>query len=143
MKEVTIIWNGPYNLENINRHDITNANGIYAIYRVFGGNETLLYLGMTERGFGVRINEHCEDWLHGVRGQIKLRFGVPQLEGTTSSRKMLQDIEALLIGYHKPKENTMSVNYYYGQEKLTVINKGRRGHLVERLNTEEHFVWYK
>ena len=63
MEEITITWHGPYKLQNIEWYDIVNEIGIYAIYRVFGNNETLLYIGKTERSFLNRINEHTKEWL--------------------------------------------------------------------------------
>jgi len=41
MEEIIITWHGPYKLHNIDKHDVANRTGIYAIYRVFGNNETL------------------------------------------------------------------------------------------------------
>ena len=80
MEEITITWHGPYKLQNIDKYHIVNKTGIYAIYRVFGNNETLQYIGKTERSFVSRINEHAKEWLHHYRGQLYVRFGVLSFE---------------------------------------------------------------
>ena len=45
MEEIIIKWYGPYKINNIIKYDISNEFGIYAIYRKFGDNMTLLYIG--------------------------------------------------------------------------------------------------
>lgn len=138
MENIIINWHGPYNIETMLMHNVTSNAGIYSISRVWGNNETLLYLGQTVRNFATRLNEHQRNWLNDVRGQIKVRFGMLEFEGGKifSSHK-LNDVEALLINWHKPQYNIMCMNYYYGRDNLTVINKGRRGSLDIRVSTED------
>ena len=131
MENVIINWNGPYKFENIGQYEIANNNGIYSISRVWGNNETLIYLGKTVRNFETRLNEHQINWLNGVRGQIKVRFGVLEFEqGRHFSSSKLSDVEALLINCHRPLFNSKSMNYYYGRGELVVNNKGRKGKLA-------------
>jgi hypothetical protein len=138
MEEVIIKWNGPYKFENFHQYEVAYSNGIYAITRVWSNNETLLYLGKTIREFTIRLTEHQKEWLNGVRGQIKVRCGVLEFEqGRNYSKSKLSDVEALLINWHKPLYNTMSMNYYYGRDDLAIINKGRRGLLVAKVSTDD------
>ncbi|NMC32397.1 MAG: GIY-YIG nuclease family protein [Veillonellaceae bacterium] len=143
MEIITINWTGPYKMDNICYYERTYQGGIYAISRIWGSNESLLYLGRTERNFATRINEHQKQWLSEVSGQIKLRFGILQYsEGKKASSSKLNDAEAMLINWHKPTYNIMCKNYYYGRDKLVLINMGRKGQLADRISTDD-FVWYK
>ncbi len=142
MEEIIIRWSGPYSIKSVGKYDLAYYNGIYAIYRVWGGNVTLQYIGITERGFYQRINEHKRDWLNNVGGQIKVRFGVLEFQtGKSFSRQKLEDAEALLISYHMPKENTSHTRYYCGRAELTVVNVGRRGTIKRRISSIDDFEW--
>ncbi len=127
MEVVTIKWFGPYGFHTLNHYDISLDKGIYAIYQIFRGKETLLYIGKTSRNFLTRIKEH-NYWLHELKDECRIRLGVIQ-SGTHQrySQKKLDDIESLLITWHAPSENTTNSNYYYGRHRLTVLNIGRRG----------------
>jgi len=136
MTTVQIRWHGPYNLDSITMRDVCYNNGIYAISRVFGGKETLLYIGKTGRTFVQRLTEHNKDWLWSVRGLIQIRVGL--LEYASSERHTAQklgDTESLLIHWHSPPYNTTYRDWYYGRNKLEVINVGKRGPLDKRVST--------
>lgn len=139
MEIITIKWHGPYKLDYLQNYELSYLNGVYAIYRVWGNCESLLYIGKTERGFEKRLSEHYKDWLFNVRGQIKIRLGLPCCEeGKHLSSNKLSHIESLLISWHEPPENTVSKTRYYGRENLTVINTGRRGALHQRICTDDY-----
>ncbi len=141
MTTVHIRWFGAYSLDDFYNREITLNKGIYAIYRVYGGKETLLYIGKTKRSFMQRINEHNKDWLGNVRGQIKIRLGILEFpNGGKYSEKKLADVESLLILWHSPVENTKSLEYYRGRVKLEVINMGRKGLIAKKVSTED-LVW--
>ena len=141
MEEITITWHGPYKLQNIDKYGIANKTGIYAIYRVFGNNETLQYIGKTERPFVYRINEHAKDWLHVYRGQLFIRFGVLSFEpGKKFSSKKLDDVESLLITYCKSPENTSNYKYYRGRENIKITNNGRVG-LIPKIISTNMLEW--
>lgn len=138
MTTVHIRWYGAYSLENFYNKDIALNSGIYAIYKVYGEKETLLYIGKTSRTFWQRINEHQKDWLWNVRGKIIIRLGLLEFpNGGRHSVKKLADVESLLILWHLPKENTTSMSYYWGRVNLEVINLGRRGLLAKRVSASE------
>lgn len=138
MEKITINWSGPYRFGNIGEYGVEYSNGIYAITRVWGDSEKLLYLGETVRGFTARLNKHQKEWLDGVRRQIKVRFGVLEFEqGRKYSKSKRSNVEELLINWHKPLYNTKSTNNYYGRDNLIVINKGRRGLLKKKISTAD------
>lgn len=142
MEKITLNWYGPYKIYNIDNHDVSYEKGIYAIYRIWGESEKLLYIGKTERDFRIRIKEHSKNWVNDVRGEIKLRFGVLEFEkGKYYSSKKLSDVEALLILWHIPNENTSSKKSYSGREKMQLINKGRKGMIDSFISTEQLEYW--
>ncbi|QED50019.1 GIY-YIG nuclease family protein [Cytobacillus dafuensis] len=141
MKIVTAVhirWFGAYSLDHFYTKDIALHSGIYAIYRVYGEKETLLYIGKTSRNFWQRISEHNKDWLWNVKGKIKIRLGLLEFpDGGRYSAKKLADVESLLILWHLPKENTTSTCYYRGRVDLEIINFGRRGLLDKKVTAKE------
>ncbi|HDX9577692.1 TPA: GIY-YIG nuclease family protein [Bacillus pseudomycoides] len=136
MTTVNIRWFGAYDLDSLDGKQIIMNKGIYAIYRVYGGKETLIYIGKTKRNFLKRLKEHNKDWLWKVRGEIRIRFGVLEFpNGGKYSEQKLADVESLLISWHEPVENTQSTKYYYGRPNLEVINEGRRGLIDKKIST--------
>ena len=132
-----INWFGPYLLDRIYYYEIAYEKGFYSISRVWGGKESLLYIGKTKRMLIERIFEH-DNWIYKTRGKIKVRFGILELyRGQKFSDKRLKDMEALLIAYHNPPFNVQNHYYYYGRCPLTIINKGRRGPIEGRVSTDE------
>lgn len=136
MTIVHIRWFGAYSLDNFYTKDIALYSGIYAICRVYGEKETLLYIGKTSRTFCQRINEHQKDWLWNVKGKILIRLGLLEFpDSGRYSAKKLTDVESLLILWHLPKENTTSTCFYRGRVDLEIINVGRRGLIEKRVST--------
>lgn len=137
MTTVYIKWFGPYSLESFYNKEIAQNLGVYAIYRVYGGKETLLYIGKTSRSFFQRISEHNKDWLCNVKGQIKIRLGLLGFpNGGKFSKQKLADVESLLILWHLPTENTTSTVYYRGRNNLEVYNYGRKGQIIQKISTK-------
>jgi len=135
MDTVKLKWHGPYLLARAYIPEIIFEKGIYAISRKWGNIEKLLYVGRTLRSLEQRVYEH-EWWLRDLRGKVLIRYGVFDLRtGQRFSKKKLADVEALLITWHQPPENTMNGHYYYGRPLLTVINSGRRGLLCSKVST--------
>lgn len=136
MEHITINWHGPYQLSRAHLPEIAEENGIYVITRKWGNSETLIYIGRTKRGLYQRISEHEKSWLCDFRGCLQVRYGVLSLQlGQRFSLQRLADVEALLIVWHKPQENTVNKDYYYGRERLKVANIGRRGPLCVEVST--------
>lgn len=142
MQIVKLKWHGPYDLSLLEYRDSAYEFGIYAISHNVRGKERLLYIGSTIREFLTRINEHSK-WLINIRGPLKVRVATIDLqERQRFSQKRLADVEALLITSHAPSENTINYTYYYGRDKLTVVNIGRRGKISPRVCTVD-LEWCK
>ena len=141
MTTVNVRWYGPYSFDSLIYRDISLNRGIYAIYRVYGENETLLYIGKTSRNFLSRISEHNKHWLWSVKGRIQIRLGLLEFpNGGNFSAQKLSDVESLLILWHTPKENTTSTVYYRGRYNLEVYNLGRRG-LLDKKISSDYLEW--
>ncbi len=90
-----------------------------------------------KRSFSKRLHEHYKDWIHGARG-IHVRLGILEFpNGGKYSEQKLSDVEALLISWHTPLENTQCTNYYIGRENLEVISFGQRGLIDKKNNYSE------
>lgn len=140
MTTVHIRWFGAYGLDNIYSQEIALYSGIYAIYRVYGEKETLLYIGKTRRTFLQRISEHQKDWLWNIKGKIQIRLGLLEFpNGGRYSTKKLADVESLLIQWHLPRENTTSTGYYRGRVDLEVYNLGKRGLIDRKISGSANF----
>jgi hypothetical protein len=136
MTTVHIRWYGAYSLDDFYTKELALYSGIYAIYRVYGEKETLLYIGKTSRTFSQRISEHSKAWLGNVKGKIQVRLGLLEFpEGEKYSDQKLADVESLLILWHLPRENTIYASYYCGRENLEILNLGRKGLLDKRIST--------
>jgi len=135
MQTITIEWHGSYNIERINLCALASDKGIYAISRIWGDTETLLYIGRTKREFQSRLREH-DHWLKLYRGQIKVRLGQMVSHNGVFSERLLADAESLLIIWNETVENTSNVNTYSGRA-LTINNVGRRGLLAKRISSED------
>lgn len=142
MENIIIDWHGPFNMENLSKHDIAYQYGLYTISRVWGNNESLIYIGKTERDVVTRIEEHNKEWLGDVWGQIKVRVGIPNFESNKKfSSKKLCDAESLLIVTHIPRNNYINTVNYNGRQGLIVINKGRRGALMAKVDADKDLKW--
>lgn len=142
MENIIIDWHGPYKIENLGKHDIAYQYGLYTISRVWGNNESLIYIGKTERNVVTRIKEHNKEWLNDVWGQLKVRVGILNFEFNKNfSSDKLSDVESLLIVTHIPKNNYSNTVNYNGRRNLTVTNSGRRGALMARVDADKDLKW--
>ncbi|GAB6427599.1 hypothetical protein bcgnr5372_37630 [Bacillus luti] len=138
---VHIRWSKLCKLSEIHNHEHAYSKGIYAIYRVYSGNETLLYIGKTKRNFQKRLSEHHKDWICDAKG-IQVRLGILEFpDGERYSENKLADVESLLIHWQEPPENTSSINFYRGRDILEVVNLGNRGALRRRISTKKFDDW--
>ncbi|GAB6152579.1 GIY-YIG nuclease family protein [Desulfosporosinus burensis] len=135
MQTITIQWSGAFSLERFDLCVLASDKGIYAISRIWGNWETLLYIGRTKREFQKRLREH-DAWLKLYRGQIKVRIGRIKSPSMTFSEKLLADAECLLIISNETVENTSNVSTYSGRA-LTINNTGRRGLLEKWISSDD------
>ncbi len=141
METAHINWYGPHSLQHFFTKEISTNYGVYAIYRIYGNKQTLLYIGKTTRSFWQRISEHDKKWFCNIKGRIIIRVGVlVNSEGGRFSAKRLSDVESLLVLWHHPCENTSCTRYYSGRMALEVVSHGRRG-LIDREVSTEKLIW--
>ncbi|MBR2847556.1 MAG: hypothetical protein IKB89_05750 [Clostridia bacterium] len=76
-KIIRINWNDALPLEDAMASDLSDTQGLYYISRVFGNNETSLYLGIATKQNTIRnrLKSHKEHWLNLYRGKIYVRLG--------------------------------------------------------------------
>lgn len=103
-KTVIIHWSYPIKLENVFSKEAISHIGIYCIYRRFGNNTTLLYIGKTSYSFKSRLFCREQTWLKYLRGQIFVRFG-EIISPTAIDDTLIEDIESALIYCKDPIYN--------------------------------------
>ncbi|MGI9337635.1 MAG: GIY-YIG nuclease family protein [Gammaproteobacteria bacterium] len=105
--------------------DFGDQRGIYILYHF----STVVYVGRTDRGIGIRLNEHTKDRLKSRWNQFswfgirKLKDGsdkefVPFSDKQPAEDAIISDLEALLIEFAGPPENrkrgdAMEKNEYF------------------------------
>lgn len=138
MEEIWVEWKGPYGLEYIPDRESAFNWGIYAITRVWGTCERLLYIGQSYRQCMLnRVWCHRNDWIYQYRGQMRVRFGTIKIdEGYRHSQQRTKDIEALLIYWHQPIHNTQH-RRSYPDRQLLIWNIGRHTPLDKRVCTDD------
>ncbi|MGH0592790.1 hypothetical protein [Bacillus pretiosus] len=68
-----------------------------------------------------------------------MRLGILEFpNGVKYSEQKSSDVEALLISWHTPLENTPCTNYYIGREDLEVISFGQRGLIDKKITTPNY-----
>ena len=126
-----IQWRGPYRLDRFFEYAQANHKGLYMVSRVFGGRESLRYIGMTwDQTVSKRLEQH--PWLWEERGEVRVRVSEIEVEpGKRLTKKRLMDIERLLIFFNKPARNTQHYDRYNVRRRIILRNAGRRGPLPD------------
>ncbi|MGE4511701.1 MAG: hypothetical protein AB7D43_11435 [Sulfurimonadaceae bacterium] len=141
VKNIKIEWTYPVEYNNALKHDLSSEIGLYQISRLFGENETLLYLGIVKssnRTFKTRLAEH-DYWLKEYKGTIKVRFGtIQRKQGLKINSQLIEDAESVLIYELKPIENTQKTCSYFINKELEVENIGYRGFLPKIVSSCRH-----
>lgn len=96
IRNVTLEWSYPKLIDNILEDDRIYEKGIYCIYRRFGKNKTLLYIGKTADCFYNRITSHYENWINNYRGKKYVRLGII-ISPKNYEDDLIEDIEGALI----------------------------------------------
>ena len=143
MKSITIEWEGPFTVDyviaKLHHKDDYGLYQIYGKHIIFGEN-SLLYIGMTDKSFSERLEYHKRDylWYDEKQGKVSIRIArVP--------REILEDAEALQIYWHSPPYNSANVYDYDRHSRshpFEIVNQGERGSLVKHLSTER-LPWYR
>jgi hypothetical protein len=140
-----VFWEGSYSWGNHNQ-SIRDSHVLYALYGshpVYGQN-ALLYIGMTERGVGIRLSEHA-DWIEDESDQIKIRVAsmgeITSWEGwdeedryPRAKREDVEAAEALLIYAHQPAYNTRNKESLEKARAIRIFNTGKYGSLLPEIS---------
>ncbi len=141
-KSITIEWSYPVEFSNILTQESMKDIGLYCISRVFGKNESFLYIGKTIHSFGSRLRSHEKQWLDSYRGTKYVRLGRIVKPARLSSAKMKQlinDAEKTLIFYMNNEDehgliaNVVSTKTTKPNEDLLIKNTGFRGMLPKKV----------
>ena len=135
-RTVNVFWTRKKQFDNAIASEEARNIGVYQIYRKYGSNESLLYIGIVkskQRQFSQRLIEHYKAWLRHKRGTIYVRFGL--VEGNNAP---IEEIESVLIFHMQPPCNTNKKNGYSLSNQLIVHNCGPCGHLPKKINSSNH-----
>lgn len=137
-KNIIIKWSYPREFENAKETELSyEGYGIYCISRKFAGNETILYVGKTDKQFRDRLKNHKKNWMSQYRGEKFVRFGTITKPITVSS-EIINDVESAIIYDIKPKHNTSKMKSYGYFEEYIISNQGYRGLLPKLIDIRNH-----
>lgn len=145
MREIELMWSYPRNYYDIDRHPDSDCLGIYYISRIWGGKETVIYVGKTLQAFRNRMKQHndsCDEYTQ-KRGQLKIRLGlIPQSFniGNMNKEHFILTLESAIIQNIKDKPgvnlcNRRQINNYTYFYNLAIINTGFHGKIDRRIET--------
>lgn len=147
-KEITIKWSYPREFDKVLSSEQAKHIGIYYISRVFGGKETLLYIGKTTASFISRLSDHKKKWLDNHRGTKYVRLGEivePKDMSVYDEAGYINDAEKTIIFYleqvlgNEIPENVTSTKSTYVVQDLIINNVGYRGELPKRIVIPEEY----
>lgn len=101
------------------------------------GNETLLYIGKTDRQFRGLLKSHKKAWMSKYRGEKIVRFGTIS-KPTVVTSEIINDAESALIFDIEPKHNRSKKKSYQYIEEYIILNQGYRGKLPKKINIRDH-----
>lgn len=137
-KAIIIKWSFPREYENALETELSyEGYGIYCISRKFAGNETILYIGKTDRQFRDRLKNHKKDWISKYRGEKLVRFGIITKPITVTS-EIINDAESAIIYDINPKHNKSKIKSYKFFEDYILHNQGYRGQLPKVIDIRNH-----
>lgn len=140
---VTVQWDKPKTIEESIDDCLSIKSGVYCISRVFGNNETLLYIGKSSGGSGCRgrLKRHYEEWTGLYRGNILVRLGTITKETLHNipPDEIIEDVESALIFETSPPENKSKVLGYSRYNYLIIKNRGSYNKMFKSsINTLNH-----
>lgn len=74
-KIIRILWLDPIDVDAAIESEATLNPGLYYITRIWGENETSLYIGKASRTIRERLIDHKKHWLPLYRGKLMVRIG--------------------------------------------------------------------
>lgn len=148
MKEIYVEWSGPYSYNQIKEKSTQHGYSVKptdkGLYQIYGsnplyGDDVLIYIGKTEQPFNKRLNGRSVIIDNQDIKNIKIYLGQIYYDDTSKHLTFSDDIskaESLLIHYHKPANNSSSINSLkYYDEDYRVINTGSYRRLNKEIST--------
>ena len=134
-KTAEIYWHYPKSIYSITKDPQYDGYlGVYAIYRKFGVNETLLYIGKADKcSVRSRLKEHLKYWLSSYRGDKIVRIG-EILKPYPLLSEHIEDIESGLIYETQPIVNVSKRATYFCCNFHNILNTGYRGRLPRNIS---------
>lgn len=143
MQRVRLRWYGPFDLDDAYDPEFKEYDDCY-IY-MFLSNSEIIYVGAAYyQGISRRIKQHLSGdstWEWVVENynpdDISIRVAeVELIDQKRISKRLVDDIEALIIGLLQPPGNIQSMKIYHGRD-LRISNVGDRGLLPKTLSTNQ------
>ena len=144
-----VYWKGPFTDDTLEKLT-EEENEKFVLYKIYGShpmyrNDILLYVGMTEIGVVNRLNQH-NYWMDEERfGPSKIYFAsIGHFESWKQSdemiifdcldRKVIENVEELLIYAHQPVHNKKSRSSAKGAKGIRLFNTGAYGMLMPEVS---------
>ena len=139
VRKMELEWSYPLKVDSaLTKERCIKSWGIYYISRKFGGNETLLYIGLTfHQNFLSRIVQHNKNWMNEYRGEKYIRFGEFPV-GKSITKDMIEDIESCIIYELQPIQNVHKKTSYTFTNKYKIISRGYRGLIPKEISSKNH-----
>lgn len=138
-KIIRILWLDPIEVDSAIESEASLNPGLYYITRIWGENETSLYIGKASRTIRERLIDHKKLWLPLYRGKLMVRIGqiiYPHSPDAT----LIDHAESALIFEHSEilTDNTDKRNTYSYSDLYQIQNTGNIGMLKEKIRMQEH-----
>jgi len=143
MHLVKLRWHGPFKIDEIFELDYEVLEYIEGFY-TFLHKSKIIYVGQVYyKSLRDRIKEHlCGDslwkWIKRNYGLKNISIKIAEIEHVSQKRitkKLVNDIEALLIATQQPEGNIQATKTYWGRD-LKIVNLGNKDPLPETLSTD-------
>lgn len=125
--DIKINWSKPYTFEEVLKCLEGDGRGLYCISRIFGENESIIYIGKATNTFKSRLKRHGKNWIDLYKGDKLVRLGT--IIERPYSERVVTHAENALIYELKPQQNTMSSKGYTYRQEYIVHSFGNRGKL--------------
>lgn len=124
-KIIRIQWSEPVLLEDAVQDTSLEIMGLYYITRLFGTNETSLYIGKSEQSVRRRLIAHTNSWLQDYRGKKYVRIG-KIVYPRNPDANVLDHAESALIFNHSDKlvANVDKMSSYTYETRYRIENIG-------------------
>lgn len=137
LRTVTVKWAGPFSIDEVLN---MRGNADYGVYQIYGyhrifGEDSLLYIGKTDRTFGRRFADH-KKWLQEQEGVFIHVGRIVSDYDVYEREQLIKDTEELTIKRHIPPHNSNNIETYNGR-LLKVINTGKYASLDREYMSRE------